>query len=234
MLKTISKSNNKALQYGEDNFFPSLFNNNNTWSNATLRDSPLSLFFITDLSTSARVSIVRSQTETKLKRKYLEEKNAKTKEVTIFTLLLRKDSWIKKTDSYSSYSKILRSNTLTMSKGLQPSSVSRSKLPLPMDSNVFVRNNNSSALNSSPCATIVTSSGQEHKHAMARIVNCLLPEIAICTSSCSVSLAWKMAIWSSAGQFLTGYGFYKTCRSFSCDLCADHPYLIDRTSPQIP
>lgn len=79
MLKTISKSNDKALQYGEDNFFPSLFNNNNTWSNATLRDSPLSLFFITDLSTSARVSIVRSQTETKLKRKYLEEKNAKTK-----------------------------------------------------------------------------------------------------------------------------------------------------------
>ena len=74
------------------------------------------------------------------------------------------------------------------------------KLPLLADSKVFERNNSSSALNSSPCASIVTSSGQEHKHAITRIVNCLLPEMAMCSSSCICSLALKMAIWSSLGQ----------------------------------
>ena len=47
----------------------------------------------------------------------------------------------------------------------------------------------------------VTSSGQEHKPVMARIVNCVFPETAIFTSSPRFSLALKMAIFSSAGQF---------------------------------
>lgn len=59
----------------------------------------------------------------------------------------------------------------------------------------------SSALNSSPCACIVTSSGQEHKHNIARIVNCIFLEIMVLTSSPRLSSALKMAICSSAGQF---------------------------------
>ena len=51
-------------------------------------------------------------------------------------------------------------------QGLHLAFVSICKLLLPADSKVFERNNNSSALNSSPCASIVSCSGQEQKHAM--------------------------------------------------------------------
>ena len=200
----------------------------------------------------------------------------------------RKYSCYNTLENNRSYSKSSRSKIFVIHKASQPSSVSICKLPLFADSKVFERNYSSSALRSSPCASIVTSSGQEHKDAITRIVNCLLPEMAMCSSSCMCSLALKMAIWSSLGQLEisrrskyvaviiicckwrldncvearfkylsdlnalcgiqqysfpvpdrssslpTGYGFYKTCRSFSCDLCADHLYLFDKSSPQSP
>ena len=88
-----------------------------------------------------------------------------------------------------------------MFKGLQPSTISICNLLLPTDSKVFDRNKNSSALNSGPCASIVSCPPHKYKHAMARIVNCLLAEIGICCTSSYFFLTWKITIWSMVRQF---------------------------------
>lgn len=54
-----------------------------------------------------------------------------------------------------------------MFKGLQPSTISICNLLLPTDSKVFDRNKNSSALNSGPCASIVSCPPHKYKHTMA-------------------------------------------------------------------
>lgn len=51
---------------------------------------------------------------------------------------------------------------------------------------------------------------------MARIVNYLLLEIAMCCSSCRDSLAWKITIWSNAGQFEISYHFKLVAESIIC------------------
>ena len=111
-----------------------------------------------------------------------------------------------------------------MGNGLQLSSVSSSPSPRATNSKVFIKNNNTSGLNSKACACIVAIFGQQHRQATAKMVSCVLPEISMCCTQSKLSLAWKMVTCEMPVQYemsrtssvVDDCIIWRKCRSVTC------------------